>query len=109
MVVAGATASITLGPTRRKLVASVEPNLTAVTPAKWLPTSLTVVPPVIGPAFGSTVWMKPAAGVMGAEAMTTGGGPLHAPLKARLPRVTLRLPAGLMATVVLVAPEANDV
>ena len=73
---------MTVGLTTWKLVASVEPNLTEVAPAKWLPTSLTVVPPVMGPALGSTVWMKPAAGVIGAEAITTGGGPVHAPVKA---------------------------
>jgi hypothetical protein len=46
---------------------------------------------------------------MGAEAITTGGGPVHGPENGVVPSVTLKLPAGLIDTEVLVAPEANDV
>ena len=106
--VAGVTASMTLGLTRLKLAAGVLPKSTADTPAKWLPTILTVVPPTIGPEFGITLVMKPAAGVIGAVAITTGGGPVHTPEKDNVPSVTLRLPAGLIDTEAEVAPEAAE-
>jgi hypothetical protein len=35
--------------------AAVDPNLTVVTPAKFVPVMVTVVPPAVGPAIGPTV------------------------------------------------------
>ena len=34
------------------LAAATEPNLTAVVAVKWVPVTVTVVPPVVGPEFG---------------------------------------------------------
>lgn len=107
--VAGLTASIKLGLRTWKLVAAVAPKLTAVAPLKWEPTILTVEPPTMGPELGMTLAMTPAAGVIGALAISTGGGPVHVPEITSVPSVTFRLPAGSIDTVVVAAPEAADV
>src|SRR5450631_3305832 len=93
IVVGGTTAVITDGLSTWKLVALVAPNLTTEVPLKWAPTSLTVEPPAMSPALGITLAMKPAAGVMGALAICTGGGPEQVPENESVPSVTLRLPA----------------
>ena len=50
---AGATALTVVGPVTVKLLADVVPNLTAVTPVRLVPVTVTVVPPVVGPAVGA--------------------------------------------------------
>jgi hypothetical protein len=49
---AGATATILLDAVTVKLVAGVEPNLTAVTPTKFDPLIVTLVPPFVEPLEG---------------------------------------------------------
>ena len=44
-----------------KLLAAVVPNLTPVTPAKFVPATVTVWPPSIGPPAGSTALTVGAA------------------------------------------------
>ena len=59
---AGAVAVMEVGELTVKLTALADPNLTAVVPVKFVPVTVTEVPPAVGPAFGPT----PA---------TEGGGP----------------------------------
>ena len=54
-VPAGEVAVIELPEVTVKLVAAVEPNLTAVAPAKPVPVIVTEVPPAAGPTLGSTL------------------------------------------------------
>ena len=79
---------------------------TSDAPEKWLPTILTGWAPVLSPAFGNTFVTYPAAGVMAALAISTGGGPLQSPAKASDPSDTLRWPDGSTETAVDLAPEA---
>ena len=50
---AGATALMLVAPLIVKLVAAVEPNLTAVAPVRLVPVIVTDVPPPVGPAVGA--------------------------------------------------------
>ena len=52
---AGATALMLVAPLIVKLVAAVEPNLTAVAPVKLVPVIVTLFPPAVGPAVGLTL------------------------------------------------------
>ena len=49
---AGDVAVIEVAELTVKLVAAVAPNVTAVAPVKFVPVSVTVVPPVAGPEVG---------------------------------------------------------
>jgi hypothetical protein len=51
---AGTTAEIDVAETTLKEVAAVEPKLTAVAPVKFVPVTVTVVPPAVGPEEGPT-------------------------------------------------------
>ena len=51
-VPAGEVAVIEVAEMNEKLVAAVTPNVTAVTPVKFVPVIVTVVPPAVGPAVG---------------------------------------------------------
>jgi hypothetical protein len=49
------TALIWVGLVTVKLLAVVDPNLTAVQPVRFVPVIVTVVPPAVGPAVGAKV------------------------------------------------------
>ena len=51
---AGTTAEIDVAETTLKEVAAVEPNFTAVAPVRFVPVTVTVVPPAVGPEEGPT-------------------------------------------------------
>ena len=51
---AGAVAVMLVAPLIVKLVAAVDPNLTAVAPVRLVPVIVTLVPPASGPAGGAT-------------------------------------------------------
>jgi hypothetical protein len=50
----GVTAVIEVRLVTVKLAAAVPPNVTAITPVKFLPAMMTLVPPAVGPLFGET-------------------------------------------------------
>ena len=51
---AGDTAVIFVADTTVKLVADTAPNSTAVAPVRFVPVTVTVVPPAVGPELGDT-------------------------------------------------------
>ena len=63
---------ITVGLRTWRLVAASGAELDRRRAAEVGPTSLTIVPPAITPAFGITLVMKPAAGMIEALAIWTG-------------------------------------
>src|SRR5579863_2341353 len=59
---AGAVAVIWVAEFTVSVVAAVVPNLTAVTPTKFVPVMVTGVPPAVGPALGLTLVTVGAGG-----------------------------------------------